>query len=301
MCPPRVSIIIPTYNAAASLARTLASLEALPTTHLAEVLICDDGSVDYTKAIVNRYVGQLPLWYLRQEDHGFRAAAARNLGIKQSTGNILIFIDSDVVLPAGFLDAHILRHQNSTQDRLVFGYRRRVAVAPPPNTDLWQITDYEPDHREAQLAPVGRGLSQSPTPWYFAYSCNLSISGELRRQLFDESFVGWGNEDLELAYRAFTDGAELVAAPEASLWHVDEGRPRDPFRQEPSVADFSSFIINTMRMQLKHGSDSVLWSQLEANFIGYRIEGDRCLLDPSQDSPLPIKTWATSRLRRNGT
>jgi glycosyltransferase involved in cell wall biosynthesis len=298
VAPARASVIIPAYNAAPSVARTLASLEALPGEHLAEILVCDDGSEDDTEMTVKRFAGRLPAHYLRQENQGFRAAAARNLGIKLATGNVSIFIDADVVLPLGFLEAHILRHRSAIRDSLVFGYRRRVGIAPPPNAQLPQIADYEPDHREAQLAPEGLALEQSATPWYFAYSCNMSVSGDLRRQLFDEDFVGWGNEDLEFAYRAVASGADISAAPEASLWHVDEGRIRDPFRRDPSMADFTSFIINTVRMQMKHASDPVLWSHLEADLSGYRVEGDRCVADPAQTDPLPIKLWATARLGR---
>ena len=298
MAPAKASVIIPTYNAAPSVARTLASIEALPSVHLAEVIVCDDGSEDDTEVVVKGFAHRLPVYYLRQEDEGFRAAAARNLGIKQATGDVSRFIDADVVLPLGFLEANILRHEGSFRDRLVFGYRRRVRNAPSPNSQLPEITDYEPDHREAQLAPAGLALKQSPTPWYFAYSCNLSVSGALRRQLFDEDFVGWGNEDLEFAYRAFASGAEITAAPEASLWHIDDGQIRDPFRRNPSKADFTSFVLNTVRMQLKHASDPVLWSLLDADLVGYRVEGDRCLADSSQTDPLPIRLWALTHIRK---
>jgi glycosyltransferase involved in cell wall biosynthesis len=292
----RVSIIIPTYNAAPSLERTLASLAFQSRARLAEVIICDDGSVDDTEATVRGYAGTLPMRYLRQEDRGFRAAAARNLGIKEASGDITVFIDSDVILPRGFLRAHIRRHRGAVRDRLVVGYRRRVTVAPLPGSQLSQVEMYEPDHREAQLAPEGEGLQTSATPWYFAYSCNLSVSGDLRLQLFDEEFVGWGNEDLEFAYRAVLRGADIVAAPEASLWHVEEGPGRDPFRCDPSVANFDSLLENTVRMQMKHAADPVLWALLEADLIGYRLVGDRCVSDPTETDPWSIKQWATARV-----
>jgi glycosyltransferase involved in cell wall biosynthesis len=294
----KASVIIPTYNAAASLARTLASLTFFSKEKLAEVFVCDDGSEDDTELTARRFNGKLPLNYLRQDHRGFRAAAARNLGIKRATGDVVIFMDSDVVLPRGFLDAHFESHEVCTRNHLVFGYRRRVSAPPPPNTDLYAITDYEPDHRETQLAPEGRGLHGSPTPWYFAYSCNLSVSGNLRSQLFDEDFIGWGNEDLEFAYRAVQSNSTIAAAPAASLWHVDEHDIRDPFRSDSHEADFSTFIINSVRMQLKHGSDPILWSLLEADLIGYRIENDRCICDSAHTDPISIRAWATAQLNK---
>jgi len=292
----RATVIIPTFDAERSLARTLTSLTAFPETELAEVIVCDDGSADDTEGTALSFAGELPLQYLRQEHRGFRAAAARNLGIRRATSDIVILVDSDVVLPAGFLRAHIRRHRGAPSDRLVFGYRRRVRVAPHPNTRLACVADYEADHREARFGPKGREFEASPTPWYFAYSCNLSLSGHIRRQLFDENFVGWGNEDLEYAYRAMAGGARIVCAPEASLWHVDEGRTRDPFRCDSGEANFDSFIVNTVRMQRKHASDPVLWAHLEGDLVGYRIDGSRCVADPSQTDPRPIREWATKRL-----
>src|ERR1019366_4442788 len=102
VAPVRASVIIPTYNAARSLARTLQSLAAVRTPALAEVIVCDDGSSDSTPAVSRDFMPRLPLQYRRQEDVGFRAAAARNLGVRRATGDVLIFIDSDVMLPDGF-------------------------------------------------------------------------------------------------------------------------------------------------------------------------------------------------------
>ncbi len=297
MTSKRATVIIPTYNAAPSLARVLASLAVFPESELAAVIVCDDGSADDTEAITSRFAVRLPLSYVRQDDRGFRAAAARNLGICRVESEVAIFIDSDVVVPAGFLGAHLRRHGGPERDRLVFGYRRRVREAPLPNTELARVVDYERDHREAELAPQGLGLELTATPWYFAYSCNLSVSGDLRRQLFDEAFVGWGNEDLEYAYRAVAAGARIECAPEASLWHVDEGHVRDPFRCDPREVYFDSFILNTVLMQRLHAGDPILWERLEADLVGYRIIGDRCVADPTQTDPRPIKAWAIKRLR----
>lgn len=289
----KASIIIPTYNASASLERLLKSLAAIADSSLAEVLVCDDGSTDNTGEMVCGFTSQLPVRYLHHDDRGFRAAAARNLGIRDASGDITIFVDSDVVLPVGFLRAHLRRHDDSFGNRLVIGYRRRVTVAPPPNTELAQVQEYEPDHREAIPFPE----SVADAPWYFAYSCNMSVSGSLRRLMFAEEFVGWGNEDIEFAYRAVTSGAEIIFAKDATLWHVDEGACRDPFRRDPREANFTSFVINTVRMLLKHDSDQTLRALLEADLVGFRLDGNRCVRDPSANDPGAIRDWAAKQIR----
>jgi glycosyltransferase involved in cell wall biosynthesis len=297
MKPVQATIIIPTYNASKSLGRTLASLEALGTTALAQIIVCDDGSTDDTEEVVNSFSWQLPLLYRRQEDRGFRAASARNLGIKEATGDVVIFIDSDVVIPVRWLDAHLKYHQEGTNDRLVFGFRRRVIVAPPCNTELAAVSKYEPDHREALLFPHGERLSNPEALWYFAFSCNMSVGGGSRGLLFDEDFIGWGNEDLDYAYRVMKGGAELVCAPDATLWHVDDEPIRDVFRCDPAVADFGSFLTNAVRMLLKHSADPALRALLEADLIGYRVEGDLCVPDPANTDIGAIIEWATKRIR----
>lgn len=273
--------------------RLLTSLAAIADSSLAEVIVCDDGSTDNTGAMVYGFTAQLPVRYLHHDDQGFRAAAARNLGIRDATGDVTIFVDSDVVLPVGFLHAHLGSHRDRFGDRLVIGYRRRVIVAPPPHTELAQVQGYEPDHRESIPSPE----PVAEAPWYFAYSCNMSVSGSLRRLMFAEEFVGWGNEDIEFAYRAASGGAEIVFAKEATLWHVDEGACRDPFRCDPREANFTSFVINTVRMLLRHDSDKKLRALLEADLIGFRLDGNRCVRDPSANDPGAIRNWATKQIR----
>jgi len=92
-----ISVIIPTYNRAKFLKKNLPSLinQRYPKTKF-EILICDDGSNDQTKAVVEKFAAKthLPcLRYLSQTNQG--PAVARNLGIKQAKGKIIAFTDDD--------------------------------------------------------------------------------------------------------------------------------------------------------------------------------------------------------------
>lgn len=91
---PLISVIIPTYNRRPFLKKALDSV-FLQTKPCHEILIIDDGSTDGTEQFVREYSvnSQQPLRYLYQENKG--AASARNLGIKNASGNILCFLDSD--------------------------------------------------------------------------------------------------------------------------------------------------------------------------------------------------------------
>src|SRR4051794_25606038 len=98
MCTyPAVSVVIPTYNRGPFLERTIRSLvgQSYPADKL-EVIVVDDGSMDGTGQILERcQETSACLRVLRQAKHG--PATARNLGIQQSHGEIILFMDDDCV------------------------------------------------------------------------------------------------------------------------------------------------------------------------------------------------------------
>lgn len=95
MTAPLVSVIVPTYNRAYCLARTLDS--ALAQSHAAlEVLVVDDGSTDDTAALVRARYGNDPrVVYLYQDNAG--VSAARNHGLRVARGDFVALLDSDDV------------------------------------------------------------------------------------------------------------------------------------------------------------------------------------------------------------
>lgn len=91
--PPRVSVIIPTYNRERYVGRCLQSLVA-QTFQDFEVHVCDDGSRDGTAAIVDQFRDRLALSYHWNENFG-GPARPRNVGIQHAQGEYVAFLDSD--------------------------------------------------------------------------------------------------------------------------------------------------------------------------------------------------------------
>ena len=90
----RVSIIVPVFNRERTLRRALNSI--LNQTYKEyEVLICDDGSYDRTKEIAREFVKMDSRFKLLELKENKGAGAARNLGMKNSTGDFIAFLDSD--------------------------------------------------------------------------------------------------------------------------------------------------------------------------------------------------------------
>ncbi len=91
--PPLVSVIIPAFQSATTIADTIDSLLDQTWSNM-ELFVVDDGSTDNLATVLSQYGSKLNL--LRQENQG--AAAARNTGARQAKGEFLLFVDADTLL-----------------------------------------------------------------------------------------------------------------------------------------------------------------------------------------------------------
>ena len=98
---PEVSVVIPAYNAQATLAQTLASVLA-QTLDAWEAIVVDDGSTDGTAAIVAAFAARDPRVRCITGAHR-GVSAARNLGIAAARGSLVAFLDADDLWQAGKL------------------------------------------------------------------------------------------------------------------------------------------------------------------------------------------------------
>ena len=94
MAAPRVSIVIPAWNAAAFIAKTLATVAAQTFTDF-EVIVVDDGSSDDTQLVAERFLKDKGLRgrCIRQENK--KIAGARNTGIRAAEADLISFLDHD--------------------------------------------------------------------------------------------------------------------------------------------------------------------------------------------------------------
>ena len=87
---PPVSVVIPTYNSADTIAGAIESVLAQTYSDF-EILVIDDGSTDHTEDVVRQFGDRVR--YFKQENQG--VSAARNSGIEKSVGKYIAFLDSD--------------------------------------------------------------------------------------------------------------------------------------------------------------------------------------------------------------
>lgn len=200
---PAVSVVIPHYNNPDSLARVVEAVRAQDYAGEVEIVVADDGSETPPDIPGVRLV--------QQEDLGFRAAAARNLGAAAATGEVLAFLDADTVPTPGYLAAAV-PHIVGDERAVVVGARKTGAQQREPQwlVDAWEATDNlrHADH----------------TSWRYVISAVLTCSKTFFDEVggFDGSFVGYGGEDWEFGFRAWNHGATLVHEPQAIASHPEE-------------------------------------------------------------------------------
>lgn len=252
------TVVIPTYKRSHRLRQLLACLESQRGGVLAQVIVCDDGSPDDTEEVARSFTGRLPLVYCRQPDLGFRAGQARNMGIERAEGDVLIFVDDDVLVADDFVASHVRAHLEQDTPAIVIGYRHRTFDGPAAQPTLEQIAVGEPDDRVAVLGSDGTPVRDHPRPWVYVYSCNFSVRAGAKDLWFDEGFHGWGMEDIELGYRLHRGaGMPIVAAPRARVLHVEDAQPRDPFRcEERSLTPrYDTYVRNAVYFMDRHADD----------------------------------------------
>jgi glycosyltransferase involved in cell wall biosynthesis len=104
----KLSIIIPNYNSANTIIKTLQSVY-LQSYKADEVLVIDDASTDGSIELIKK---EYPNVKIHKKEKNGGAGSARNVGIEKANGDILFFVDSDVVLPLGVI-SELMKSANS--------------------------------------------------------------------------------------------------------------------------------------------------------------------------------------------
>lgn len=174
-----------------------------------EILVMDDGSAQGEKVIALHQ--NLPLRY-DWRPNTLCVSQSRNLGAEAAQGDILIFLDSDILLNPLALEAYELLFSEQP-DALIYSYFGNVWEDVAPSVFLrereviWCDTRFQ-RYRPQGLEPLPGAISQ-PHEW--AWSANFALSKKQFEQSsgFDERFQGWGGEDLDFARRCVMAGFQL--------------------------------------------------------------------------------------------
>jgi glycosyltransferase involved in cell wall biosynthesis len=224
---PRVSVIIPVYNAVQTLEFVLTGYSRQSMQDF-EVCIADDGSGPEVRALVDSFAQQSSFLtkYIFQPDEGYRRARAINQAVQKSSSDYLIFADADCIPHRDFVRAH---HDYRAARAVLCG--RRVHLGSALSAKI--TNQYILEGRLDRLTPIrlasallGRGdhwdegftlrnrmvhawiNSKRPSILGSNFSLERSLFEEVNG--FNEDFVEYGGEDTELEYRLRLAGAQLL-------------------------------------------------------------------------------------------
>jgi GT2 family glycosyltransferase len=164
----------------------------------------DDGSTDGTPYWLRGAAERFPHVRLIEQSHG-GPAEGRNRGVDHAHGDVIVFIDSDLVVTESFLSCHassLVRSWEARGDRLCFTYGAVVNTAnfEQPTAERHKLRDLS---------------------WAYFATGNVAIAKEVlqRAGLFDTGFRLYGWEDLELGERLRRMGVQLIKCPAAVGYH----------------------------------------------------------------------------------
>ncbi|HNX01150.1 MAG TPA: galactosyltransferase-related protein [Candidatus Cloacimonadota bacterium] len=215
----KISLMISVYNRLDLLHKSLLSIarqKRLPD----EVILTDDGSDADIVSFYLEHVSLIPVPFhlVRQEHAGFRLARLRNNGVHVSTGDLLMFLDQDIIISEEYIQKF---EQSVTPNRFFVSYPIRLSKEQSE-----QITDEVIHQNTIPLLLTGKQRNK-PVKQYrkdrlnlLLYKMHLAQYGAklrggvcaIRRQDYlnvngyDENFIGWGNEDDDMSRRLLATG-----------------------------------------------------------------------------------------------
>jgi GT2 family glycosyltransferase len=280
----RLSVVIPCFNSGALLTTCLQALmgQTMPLEGF-EVIVVDDGSTDGTAALVQSLALPASFRYIRQPNRG--AAAARNRGAIESMGDVLLFLDADVLPDDILLQEHLDSHSR---------YNRALVVGPTRAIADQALGPFHAVMGEALFA-CNYGDRERQIGFQQVLSRNLSLPRGLFHEVgrFDEDFPRSGFEDIEFAYRALRLGCNLVYNPKASGDHQHSGTLQEVGQHMQSYQMSAAMLLAKhpeICGQIRHLQDKepVCWTRDSFRLIARKLVRQALSLGPA--------VWLTERV-----
>ncbi len=311
--PTLVSVVITTYNSAATLEACLESVFQQQHSPL-EVVIIDNLSTDDTREVLNRFEERAEV-VLNETNAGF--AAAQNHGIRMARGEWLLSLNPDVLLQENFISELLFAVQGKPDIGTVCG--KLLRWTPGQNPERSNVIDStgicfvrnlrhfdrgaeDADHGQYENAGYVFGATGAAALYRRAMIEDVSVDGEF----FDEDFFAY-REDADLSWRAQIMGWTCCYTPKAVAWHVRRVTP-ERFGKLPLVINWHS-VKNRFLMRMKNITASLYLRLLlpvtvrDMLIVGYCLFRDRRLLSAlfypwkNRRAVLRKRKWIQSRRR----
>ncbi len=238
----KYSIIVPVYNRPDEVDELLESLTTQSFTDF-EVLIVEDGSTCPCEQVCKRYADRLDLKYFMKPNSG--PGQSRNHGAEQASGEYLIVLDSDVVLPHDYFKA--VEAELNKQPADAFGGPDR---SHPSFTATQKAISYS---MTAFFTTGGIRGGKKQLDKFYPRSFNMGIRKEVYRQLGGFGKMRFG-EDIDFSIRIIKAGCRCRLFPGAWVWHKRRTDFHKFFRQvyNSGIARINLYKIHPDSLKAVH-------------------------------------------------
>ena len=213
------SLIIPVFNRPDEVNELLESLTKQRCKDF-EVIIVEDGSQVPCDAVVKNYSNLLDIHYYNKPNSG--PGQSRNYGAERASGEYLIVLDSDCIIPEGYLDA--VKAELNAAPADAFGGPDR---AHESFTDIQKAINYA---MTSFFTTGGIRGGKKKLDKFYPRSFNMGIKADVYKALGGFSKMRFG-EDIDFSIRIFKGGYKCRLFPEAWVWHKRRTDLRKFFKQ----------------------------------------------------------------------
>ena len=223
----RYSFIVPVFNRPDEVGELLESLTR-QTLKVFEVIIVEDGSSTPCKDVCDKYTANLDLHYYLKENSG--PGQSRNYGAERAQGEWLIVLDSDVVLPEGYLAAVDDSLKAYPCDAWGGPDAAHESFTPVQKAISYSMTSFFTTGGIRGGSSTQRGGRRGALDKFYPRSFNMGIRHDVYQQLGGFSKMRFG-EDIDFSYRIVESGHKTALIPEAWVWHKRRTDLKKFFRQ----------------------------------------------------------------------
>ena len=215
----RYSVIVPVYNRPDEVNELLESLAAQIFRDF-EVIIVEDGSSVSCEGVVANYRNRLDVHYYYKPNSG--PGQTRNYGAERSRGEYLLILDSDCILPEGYLEAVEAELRREPADAFGGPDRAHDSFTPVQKAINYAMTSF--------FTTGGIRGGKKKMDKFYPRSFNMGIRAEAYRALGGFSKMRFG-EDIDFSIRIFKAGYRCRLFPSAWVWHKRRTDFRKFFKQ----------------------------------------------------------------------
>ena len=215
----KYSFVVPVYNRPDEVDELLDSLCGQELADF-EVILVEDGSTRPCRDVAERYADRLDVHYFTKPNSG--PGQTRNYGVERAHGEYVLILDSDVVVPPGYLQAVETELQAAPCEAFGGPDRAHPSYTPMQKAINYAMTSF--------FTTGGIRGGKKKMDKFYPRSFNMGVRTAVYRQLGGFSDMRFG-EDIDFSTRIFEGGYSCRLFPEAWVWHKRRTDLRKFFKQ----------------------------------------------------------------------